>query len=138
MYPDVSSRSQFACALMALISKDFLKTFTAAHTVVIKGVKMFQTNRMVEYSDLDIMQMIGRAVSRNIMTLFLLTNVDTRAAHNLVTKMAKLLKILLKPLQIKKERRLSCANLSSKVSTDAWLKAKQSSSHAYTSTCRNM
>ncbi|KAL4247433.1 Meiotic Crossover Helicase [Abortiporus biennis] len=32
-----------------------------AHTVVIKGVKMFQANGMQEYSDLDIMQMMGRA-----------------------------------------------------------------------------
>lgn len=34
----------------------------AAHTVVIRGVKLFQNNMNVEYSDLDIMQMIGRAV----------------------------------------------------------------------------
>lgn len=35
----------------------------AAHAVVIKGVKMFQPGfGQVEYSDLDIMQMIGRAV----------------------------------------------------------------------------
>ncbi|CAK5277542.1 unnamed protein product [Mycena citricolor] len=32
-----------------------------AHTVVIKGVQTFQNNQSVEYSDLDIMQMIGRA-----------------------------------------------------------------------------
>ncbi|KAH8826888.1 ATP-dependent DNA helicase MER3 [Flagelloscypha sp. PMI_526] len=32
-----------------------------AHTVVIKGVMMFQDGAMVEYSDLDIMQMLGRA-----------------------------------------------------------------------------
>ncbi|OCH92100.1 P-loop containing nucleoside triphosphate hydrolase protein, partial [Obba rivulosa] len=32
-----------------------------AHTVVIKGVKIFQNNMSQEYSDLDIMQMIGRA-----------------------------------------------------------------------------
>lgn len=35
----------------------------AAHTVVIKGVKIFQNNASQEYSDLDIMQMMGRAVS---------------------------------------------------------------------------
>lgn len=35
----------------------------AAHTVVIKGVKVFQNNMSKEYSDLDVMQMIGRAVS---------------------------------------------------------------------------
>ncbi|CAL1705677.1 unnamed protein product [Somion occarium] len=32
-----------------------------AHTVVIKGVKMFQNNLSQEYSDLDIIQMMGRA-----------------------------------------------------------------------------
>ncbi|THU88606.1 P-loop containing nucleoside triphosphate hydrolase protein [Dendrothele bispora CBS 962.96] len=32
-----------------------------AHTVVIRGVYTFQKNAMVEYSDLDIMQMMGRA-----------------------------------------------------------------------------
>ena len=37
---------------------------TAAHTVVIKGVKLFQNNASQEYSDLDIMQMMGRAVSQ--------------------------------------------------------------------------
>ena len=34
----------------------------AAHMVIIKGVKTFQNNASVEYSDLDIMQMLGRAV----------------------------------------------------------------------------
>ena len=34
----------------------------AAHTVVVKGVHMYQNGSNVEYSDLDIMQMIGRAV----------------------------------------------------------------------------
>ncbi|PBK78606.1 P-loop containing nucleoside triphosphate hydrolase protein [Armillaria solidipes] len=33
----------------------------AAHTVVIKGVQTFQNNVSVEYSDLDVMQMLGRA-----------------------------------------------------------------------------
>ncbi|KLO07339.1 P-loop containing nucleoside triphosphate hydrolase protein [Schizopora paradoxa] len=32
-----------------------------AHTVVIKGVKLYQANAWQEYSDLDIVQMIGRA-----------------------------------------------------------------------------
>ncbi|TCD63539.1 Sec63 [Steccherinum ochraceum] len=32
-----------------------------AHTVVVKGVKIYQNNTSQEYSDLDIMQMIGRA-----------------------------------------------------------------------------
>ncbi|KAI5117308.1 hypothetical protein M0805_005536 [Coniferiporia weirii] len=32
-----------------------------AHTVVIKGVKLYQNNAWQEYSDLDIVQMIGRA-----------------------------------------------------------------------------
>ncbi|KAM6500407.1 Sec63 Brl domain containing protein [Amanita muscaria] len=34
-----------------------------AHTVVIKGVHLYQNGANVEYSDLDIMQMIGRAVT---------------------------------------------------------------------------
>ncbi|KZT69812.1 P-loop containing nucleoside triphosphate hydrolase protein, partial [Daedalea quercina L-15889] len=32
-----------------------------AHTVILKGVKVFQSNTLQEYSDLDIMQMMGRA-----------------------------------------------------------------------------
>ncbi|KAJ7085715.1 Sec63 Brl domain-containing protein [Mycena belliarum] len=32
-----------------------------AHTVVIKGVQIFQNNVSAEYSDLDVMQMLGRA-----------------------------------------------------------------------------
>lgn len=36
--------------------------FEAAHTVVIKGVHMFMNSASVEYSDLDMMQMMGRAV----------------------------------------------------------------------------
>ncbi|RPD80369.1 P-loop containing nucleoside triphosphate hydrolase protein [Lentinus tigrinus ALCF2SS1-7] len=32
-----------------------------AHTVIIKGVKLYQNNAWAEYSDLDVMQMIGRA-----------------------------------------------------------------------------
>lgn len=35
----------------------------AAHIAVIKDVKLFQNGVSQEYSDLDIMQMIGRAVS---------------------------------------------------------------------------
>lgn len=35
----------------------------AAHIVVIKDVRIFQNGISQEYSDLDIMQMIGRAVS---------------------------------------------------------------------------
>lgn len=35
----------------------------AAQLVVIKGVKLYQNGEMREYSDLDIMQMMGRAVS---------------------------------------------------------------------------
>ena len=41
-------------------------SISAAHTVVIKGVKVFQNNASKEYSDLDVMQMIGRAVSSQI------------------------------------------------------------------------
>ncbi|EPS99015.1 hypothetical protein FOMPIDRAFT_1031123 [Fomitopsis schrenkii] len=32
-----------------------------AHTVILKGVKVFQNNALQEYSDLDVMQMMGRA-----------------------------------------------------------------------------
>ncbi|KDQ10599.1 hypothetical protein BOTBODRAFT_190414 [Botryobasidium botryosum FD-172 SS1] len=38
-----------------------LSIIVAAHTVVIKGVKMWQNNTWEEYSDLDILQMLGRA-----------------------------------------------------------------------------
>lgn len=34
--------------------------------MVIRGVKLFQNNANVEYNDLDIMQMIGRAVRRYV------------------------------------------------------------------------
>lgn len=53
--------------------------------VIIKGVKTFQNNASVEYSDLDIMQMLGRAVS--IYVLFIDTNLIKtahRVALNLV------------------------------------------------------
>jgi hypothetical protein len=36
----------------------------AAHIVVIKDVKIYQNGVSQEYSDLDITQMIGRAVSQ--------------------------------------------------------------------------
>lgn len=39
--------------------------------VVIKGVKLYQNGEMREYSDLDIMQMIGRAVSLPFLVLCL-------------------------------------------------------------------
>ncbi|KAL1744365.1 hypothetical protein HDZ31DRAFT_82770 [Schizophyllum fasciatum] len=39
----------------------FLSRKLPAHTVVIKGVHVFQNNMMTEYSDLDIVQMLGRA-----------------------------------------------------------------------------
>ncbi|KAF8582310.1 P-loop containing nucleoside triphosphate hydrolase protein [Ramaria rubella] len=38
-----------------------LALFPAAHTVVVKGVKMWQNGGWQEYSDLDFIQMIGRA-----------------------------------------------------------------------------
>jgi hypothetical protein len=40
----------------------YLSLPLAAHTVVIKGVRLFLNNADTEYSDLDIVQMIGRAV----------------------------------------------------------------------------
>ena len=45
-----------------------LTTSAAAHTVVIRGVHTFQNNAVVEYSDLDVMQMLGRAV-RSVSTI---------------------------------------------------------------------
>ena len=36
--------------------------------MVIKGVKIFQNNANQEYSDLDIMQMLGRAVSAQVIS----------------------------------------------------------------------
>ncbi|KAJ4475641.1 hypothetical protein J3R30DRAFT_3294677 [Lentinula aciculospora] len=36
-----------------------------AHTVVIKGVHIFQNSSSVEYSDLDVMQMLGRAANKD-------------------------------------------------------------------------
>jgi hypothetical protein len=44
-----------------LMGPVLIALFTAAHTVVIKGVKVFQNNATKEYSDLDVMQMMGRA-----------------------------------------------------------------------------
>lgn len=43
----------------------------AAHLVIIKGVQTFQNGASVEYSDLDIMQMLGRAVSSVCATVLL-------------------------------------------------------------------
>ncbi|KIK97520.1 hypothetical protein PAXRUDRAFT_10143 [Paxillus rubicundulus Ve08.2h10] len=39
----------------------FDPTLEAAHMVIIKGVKIYQNGEMREYSDLDVMQMMGRA-----------------------------------------------------------------------------
>lgn len=60
------------------------KYFTAAHTVVIKGVKVFQNGATKEYSDLDIMQMIGRAVSFSNIPNVSTIDLFDRAAHNMV------------------------------------------------------
>ena len=57
----------------------------AAHMVIIKGVKTFQNNASVEYSDLDIMQMLGRAVSIHVLCIDTkLINTAHRVALNLV------------------------------------------------------
>ncbi len=48
------------CLSMKII---LISCCAAAHTVVIKGVKQFLGSTIQEYSDLDIMQMMGRAVS---------------------------------------------------------------------------
>ncbi|KDQ61091.1 hypothetical protein JAAARDRAFT_173613 [Jaapia argillacea MUCL 33604] len=55
----VNLREYFSLACATICANELLPP--AAHTVVIKGVKIFQNNMMQEYSDLDIMQMIGRA-----------------------------------------------------------------------------
>ena len=53
--------------------------------VIIKGVKTFQNNASVEYSDLDIMQMLGRAVGIYLLCIDTnLTNNAHRDALNLV------------------------------------------------------
>jgi hypothetical protein len=53
--------------------------------VIIKGVKTFQNNASVEYSDLDIMQMLGRAVSIYVLRIDTnLINTAHRVALNLV------------------------------------------------------
>ena len=53
--------------------------------VIIKGVKTFQNNASVEYSDLDIMQMLGRAVSIYVLCIDTnLVNAAHRDALNLV------------------------------------------------------
>ena len=53
--------------------------------VIIKGVKTFQNNASVEYSDLDIMQMLGRAVSIYVLGIDTnLINTAHRVALNLV------------------------------------------------------
>ena len=53
--------------------------------VIIKGVKTFQNNASVEYSDLDIMQMLGRAVSNYVLCIDTnLINTAHRVALNLV------------------------------------------------------
>lgn len=44
--------------------------------VVIKGVKLYQRGEMREYSDLDIMQMMGRAVGLPLSIL--LSNLSSR------------------------------------------------------------
>ena len=57
----------------------------AAHMVIIKGVKTFQNNASVEYSDLDIMQMLGRAVGIYVFCIYAnLINTANRVALNLV------------------------------------------------------
>jgi hypothetical protein len=86
LFPDFGCRGKFACVFIELVQIDFLETPIAAHTVVIKGVKMFQNSKMVEYSDLDIMQMIGRAVSiiEKSTVHCPLICAHSRAAHSLV------------------------------------------------------
>lgn len=47
------------CANFVLLRSKCI--YSAAHTVVVKGVKMFRNGINKEYSDLDVMQMMGRA-----------------------------------------------------------------------------
>lgn len=54
--------STFVGILSIAMPRSLTHHIKAAHTVVIRGVKLFQNNANVEYSDLDVMQMIGRAV----------------------------------------------------------------------------
>ena len=58
----VNLRELHICLMWKLVP--FRRTVPAAHTVVIKGVKMWQNGGWQEYSDLDFIQMIGRAVGR--------------------------------------------------------------------------
>ncbi|KAG9310669.1 DEAD-domain-containing protein [Chiua virens] len=51
------------CVLVATSPFSPSQRYQAAQMVVIKGVKRYQNREMREYSDLDIMQMMGRAVN---------------------------------------------------------------------------
>ncbi|KAI0780632.1 P-loop containing nucleoside triphosphate hydrolase protein [Trametes elegans] len=55
LYLDRSIKVLFATSTLAV------GVNLPAHTVVIKGVKLFMNNTSQEYSDLDVMQMMGRA-----------------------------------------------------------------------------
>lgn len=62
-FPDSCCRSELAYVAITMnLFSYFQRVFLAAHTVVLKGVHTFQNNMSVEYSDLDVMQMLGRAV----------------------------------------------------------------------------
>jgi hypothetical protein len=62
---DSGRRRKFACVsfIKRVVARVILtEGDQAAHTVVIKGVQTFHNNASQEYSDLDVMQMLGRAV----------------------------------------------------------------------------
>jgi hypothetical protein len=61
-----------ACQTIESLRKLTSLHYSAAHTVVIKGVQIFQNNASVEYSDLDVMQMLGRAVSHGLSQTYVL------------------------------------------------------------------
>lgn len=49
-----------------------------AHTVIIKGVETWGNGEWREYSDLDIMQMMGRAVRQSLRPNHLIIRTDNR------------------------------------------------------------
>lgn len=58
---DIGGWSQSTCAASLTHNYSMVEFISAAHMVIIKGVHTFQNNASKEYSDLDIMQMLGRA-----------------------------------------------------------------------------
>ena len=59
---DISCWSQSTSVLMYSSQRNAFERLAAAHLVIVKGVQTFQNGAVVEYSDLEITQMLGRAV----------------------------------------------------------------------------